>query len=296
MPSPVQWLKNRLERLLLSSLMVQSRVLVRARPASRHLQIIIPHRFNWRLTSATVRAFSRLTTGEFGITVVVNFDEIPPDWDGWNLDNLTLVHNTFSPFGRLFRLIFRSENGSMSNALALSRGLEAEPGYEWAFMAHSDSAPLVRGWNELYFSALHGGLVLGNLRDRSRVFAAHASGTLFHQREFLKRGGSVWPRYRFGVMAWDVGDGVSMTLHDSGGPVPVLPNNLQNPELSDRVHPSMTVLKMFVGNGTNLTFAEDGLTPLFAHMGRGTPRSQEDSSFRHKLPVDQWIDWIETLR
>lgn len=295
MPNLKLWLKNRLERLMLTSPMVRSRILKRAQVAKPFLQVIIPHRLNWSLTSATVRAFQRLTTCQLNITLVVNFDDVPADWEGWKMENLTIAQNKFTTIGRLYRKVFSSENGSMFNALALQKGLDANPGFEWAFVAHNDSAPLLRGWQEHFFQALEGGLVSGNLRDRFRVFAAHSSGTLFNQREFLRRQGTVWPGYRFGVMVWDVSDGITLALHDKQEPVPVLPNNLQQPELGARLDPSHTMLKKFVENGTNLTFARDGKTPVFAHMGRGTPRSLEDPFFKHKLPVDQWIEWIDSL-
>lgn len=299
MMNPKTWLKNLLERLMVTPLMVKSRVLKRsnAGSAARHLQIIIPHRLNWHLTNATIRAFRRLTTCDFSITLVVNFDSVPADWEGWKVENLTVVQNEFSTFGKLYRAFFKSENGSMFNALALQKGLEAEPDFQWALVAHNDSAPLLRGWQEHFFRELGNGFVVGNLRDRIRVFAAHSSGTLFQQQEFLRRGGTVWPRYRFGVMKWDVSDGITLALHgDKDKLVPVLPNNLQNPKLGEALDPSFGMLKKFVENGTNLTFAQDGRTPVFAHMGRGTPRSQQDPFFKHKLPVDHWIEWIDSLR
>jgi hypothetical protein len=297
MPKLKLWLKNRLERMMLTRPMLRTRTLKRSAQTARQLHVVIPHRLNWNLTSATVRAFQRLTTCDFSITLVVNFDSVPKDWEGWKMENLTLVQNEFSALGNLYRALFRSENGSMFNALALHEGLRAEPDFEWAFIAHNDSAPLARGWQEHFFQARNGGLVSGNLRDRFRVFAAHSSGTLFNQREFQNRGGTVWPRYRFGEMQWDVSDGITLSLHDNKkSPVPVLPNNLQNPELGTQLDDSHSVLKKFVENGTNLTFAQDEKTPVFAHMGRGTPRSQQDPFFKHKLPVDFWIDWIDSLR
>jgi hypothetical protein len=291
------WIKNRLERLMVTPLMVQSELLKQSTlpPEKKKLQIIVPHRLNWKLTSATIRAFDRLTSGDFGITLVVNFDEIPSDWEGWKIPNLTIVKNSFAPIGRLYRNIFSSENGSMFNALALAKGLEAEPEFEWAFVAHNDSAPLIRGWNEHFVTALRGGLVAGNFRDRTRVFAAHSSGTLFHQGEFLKRCGTVWPSYRFGVMVWDVSDGITLALQRKNELVPVLPNSLQSPELAAQLGQTFQVLRKFVENGTTLSFASDERTPVFAHMGRGTPRSQQDPFFQHKLPVDHWIEWIDTL-
>ena len=50
------------ERLMVTGPMISTTVVKRSalRPARRKLQIIIPHRLNWALTSATVRAFQRL--------------------------------------------------------------------------------------------------------------------------------------------------------------------------------------------------------------------------------------------
>ena len=297
MPNIKLWLKNRAERLMLWGPMVSSTVLQRStlQPSRRHLQVIIPHRLNWSLTSATIRAFQRLTTGDFGITLVVNFDSVPANWEGRRMPNLTIVQNRFSALGRIYRRVFKSENGSMFNAFALAVGLESETDFEWAFIAHNDSAPLAKGWNEHFARALQGGLVAGNLRDPYRVFAAHSSGTLFQQQEFRRRGGSVWPGYRFGVMLWDVSDGITLALHKSKDPVPVLPNNLQTPELGRKLGDRYATLSKFVENGTAVSFDEGEKVPVFAHMGRGTPRSQQDPIFSHKLPVERWIEWVETL-
>ena len=75
------------------------------------------------------------------------------------MPNLTLVRNEFSALGQAYRKVFLAENGSMFNALALQAGLDAEPGFEWAFIAHNDSAPLSLAWNEEFFRAAGDGLV-----------------------------------------------------------------------------------------------------------------------------------------
>ncbi len=297
MPNLKHWLKNRLERLMLAGPFVRTTILKRGVfSGKRHLQIIIPHRANWRLTASTVHAFQRLTTGDFGITLVVNFDSMPVSWEPLSLENLTIVENQFSSLGKIYRYLFSSENGSMQNALGITKGIEAEPDFDWGFVAHNDSAPLCQGWNEYFFQALGTGLVIGNLRDSSRVFAAHASGTLFHQQEFRQRQGTVWPKFRFGEMVWDVGDGLTQALHTSEKtPVPVLPNSLQNPALKQQLEPANPTLAKFVNNGTHVSFDKEMRFPIFAHLGRGTPRSKQDPFFAHKLPVDQWIEWIDSI-
>lgn len=291
------WIKTFLQGLLVSRACLRTTVLKRgALPAGqRRLQVILPHRLNWPLTSAAIRAYLRLTTGERpGVTLVVNFDEVPQAWEGWQIPNLTIVRNEFSWLGKILRRVFRSENGSMFNALALHRGLGAEPGFDWAFIAHSDSAPLVRGWNEHFEAGLRGGLVCGNFRDAIRVHAAHSSGTLFRQSEFLRRGGSVWPKYRFGRMLWDVSDGITVALHPAAsGPVPVLPNTLQEPELINRLEG--TSIGEFARGGSQVSFDTNRRVPVFAHMGRGTPRSQNDTKFAGLLPVDAWIKTIDSI-
>jgi hypothetical protein len=292
------WLKNRLEKLILSPPFLTHDVLKRSALSAddRELQIIIPHRVNWRLTTSTIRAFDRLTTGKFGITLVVNFDPIPDNWEGFQNPRLTVVRNRFTTLGRLFSRIFSSENGSISNALGIELGLLEDPGFHWALVAHSDSAPLRRGWNEEFRQALGTGMLIGNTRDTSRVFAAHAAGTMFNAREYLKRGGCSWPTFRFGEMVQDVGDGITLALHPPGqGLAPVLPNTRQEPELIAALAARFPVLYGFAENGTQVSFAADRQTPIFAHMGRGTPRSKADPTMAHKLPVDSWIDWIDTL-
>ncbi len=296
--NPKLWLKNRLERVLLSWPFVAYEVLQKnslAQP-QKELQIIIPHRVNWRLTNSTVRAFQRLTTGNFGLTVVVNFDEVPEQWEGLHNPRLTLLRYRFTFLGQLLRLFFSSENGSMSNAMAIELGLKEEPDFRWALVAHNDSAPLRKGWNEQFFQALGSGLVIGNTRDTSRVCAAHAAGTLFDAHAFRKRGGTPWPIFRFGEMVQDVGDGISEALHPKNvGLVPVLPNTRQSPALISVLKKNYPLLAEFAHNGTQVSFAPDGETPIYAHMGRGTPRSQLDPSMAHKLPVDRWIEWIDSI-
>ncbi|MGZ3655144.1 MAG: hypothetical protein ACXVCS_06300 [Bdellovibrionota bacterium] len=293
MPNFKLWLKNRLERIIFSSLSVNQEVLKKAPP--HELEIIIPHRTNWPLTTATVGAFERLTTGDFGITVVANVDEVPPGWSGLQNPRITLVRNRVTFFGRLFRLIFPSENGSMSNAIAIESGLRARPDARWAIVAHNDSAPLRRGWNENFFEALGSGLVIGSTRDEARVFAAHSAGTLFNAQEFRRRGGSPWPTFRFGQMVRDVGDGITEVLHDqSSGKVPVLPNNRQEPTLTKSLS-AYPLLNEFAENGTHVSFSADRKFPIYAHLGRGTPRSKADPSMAHKLPVDRWIELLNTL-
>jgi hypothetical protein len=284
------WLRTALEKLLVCRLSVATDIIQWG--GDHELEIIIPHRLNWPLLNATVRAFDRLTSGDFGITVVVNFADLPDVWAGMNNPHVTLVRNRVTTFGKIFRTIFNSENGSLGNALGLERGLAAHTNPHWAFMAHSDSAPLVKGWNEIFFRAMGKGLVIGNIRDTFRVFAAHGSGTIFQAQEFRKRGGSVQPLYRFGKMIHDVGDGVTLALHSPGeGLVPVLPNNRQSPELSSRLK---GILGDFAQNGTHVSFDPESGAPIFAHMGRGTPRSE--GAMAQKLPVDYWIEYLETLR
>jgi len=292
MPNPKLWLKTSLERLLLSSACVTTELLQRG--GDHEFEIIIPHRVNWPLLNATLRAFDRLTTGNFGITVVVNFDEVPATWAGKGNPRVTLLRNRFTAFGALLRRVFSSENGSMSNALGIEQGLKAHPRIQWAFMAHSDSAPLVKGWNEIFFRAMGTGLIFGNTRDSIRMQAAHAAGTLFQAQEFFRRGGTVWPLYRFGEMIRDVGDGATLALHpELAGPVPVLENNRQQPALNARL--SGTIAE-FAENGSHISFEPGSDIPIFAHLGRGTPRSRGESQMAQKLPVDHWIDYLETLR
>ena len=104
----------------------------------------------------------------------------------------------------------------------------------------------------------------------------------------------MWPRYRFGQMVWDVSDGITLALNRKEGLVPVLPNNLQSPELRDRLEPYATLAK-FAENGTNVSFDAGARIPVFAHMGRGPPRLQQDPFFAHKPPVEHWIEWIDSL-
>lgn len=290
------WIKNRLERLLVSPLCVSQETIQRATTPPQRLQIIIPHRLNWPLTIASVGAFERFTTGDFGITVVVNFDTVPADWTGWKNPRITLVRNRLTLLGSIFRKIYKSQNGSMENALAIEIGLRQHPALEWAFIAHSDSAPLTKGWNEVFFSALGTGLVIGNTRDEARVFAAHAAGTLFHAGEFRRSGASPWPTFRFGKMIQDVGDGISETLHPKGrGLVPVLPNTRQTPELCRKLEQRFPLLYEFALAGTHVTFDAQGNMPVYAHLGRGTPRSEFHPSMKHKLPVEIWVDLVNSL-
>jgi len=293
-----RWVKNRLERLLLCRAFVRREVVKSSSisGAPDTWQIIIPHRVNWPLTTAAVKAFARLSTGNFSITLVVNFDQIPNDWECLKIPNLTIVRNSSTSWGNTFRLLFNQENGSMGNALALETGLWANPDFQWAFIVHSDSAPLTRDWNSHFFGALGQGSVVGNMRDRIRVNAAHSSGTLFNQQEFLRRKGSVWPLYHWGAMVWDVSDGITMALHPpKKGPVPVLPNTLQEPELIPSLHKTMPLLAEFAESGTRVTFNAERTVPVFAHMGRGTPRSENAPSMAHKPAVERWIEWIDSL-
>jgi hypothetical protein len=96
-------------------------------------------------------------------------------------------------------------------------------------------------------------------------------------------------------MVLDVGDGLTLALHaPREEPVPVLPNSLQEPELKKKLLPAFPLLAQFADNGTHVSFGREG--PVFAHMGRGTPRSQRDPGFAHKLPVDRWIEWVDSIR
>jgi hypothetical protein len=296
MPSLKVWIKNRLERFLVTPFCMASEIVQQPPESSRRLQIVIPHRSNWALTTACVGAFERLTTGEFGITVVVNFDSVPEDWVGWKDPSVTLICNRLTPLGRVLRRFHAAENGSMNNALAIDVALRANPHLEWALVAHNDSAPMTKGWNEFFFAALGDGLVIGNTRDQARVFAAHSAGALFSAAEFRRRNGSPWPTFRFGNMILDVGDGMTETLHPKeNGLVPVLPNTRQSPELARKLEKRFPVLYEFALNGTHVSFDAASETPIFAHLGRGTPRSKGDLSLSHKLPVDIWIDLVNAL-
>ena len=292
------WLKNLLERALVCPLFVHTEVLKRStvKASEKNFHLIMPHRLNWKLTSSALRSFRKLSSKNHSFTLVVNFDEIPADWEGWQWTDLTIVRNTITPLGRLFRMAFNKENGSINNALAIDRGIKAEPDFRFAFIAHSDSAPLCADWDKYFFQALGENLVIGNVRDRTRVNAAHSSGTLFRQDEFLRRGGTVWPLYQFGRMVWDVSDGITMALHPPAlGPVPMLENSLYNPELGSRLRENGGMLAEFVETGTIVSFDAKCTKPIFAHMGRGTPRSQKDPAFAKRPAVDLWAEMIDGI-
>ena len=184
------------------------------------------------------------------------------------------------------------EHGSLANAMAIQRGLDYFPEPVWAFMAHNDSAPLAPHWDDAFFDFLGDGKVVGNIRDKTRVQAAHSSGTLFHQQMFLARNGSVWPVIKGERIEIDVGDGISLCLHDAkSGLVPVLPNTLQDASLLDGIAQTLPELEPFMRTGTHVSLSAAG-KPVFGHLGRGTPRSEGSNMYSGRPAVELWADIV----
>ena len=99
-------------------------------------------------------------------------------------------------------------------------------------------------------------------------------------------------------MRIDVGDKATELLHKSEKDlVPVLPNSINQPELIDTVilklNPAFSTLAK---NGSAISVSKDYQKLVFGHMGRGTPRSENDPSFSHKMPIDIWIEQINSIQ
>lgn len=269
------------------------------RPETLH--VIIPHCTNWTLTTAAANAFIRLTRRPVSVTVVNNFDETPVPSTLFAIPQVTLIRHRLTAIGKTLRKIIRTRQGSLENAIGLDSGLLQHPHFTWAFMAHSDSAPLIKNWDDFYFSGLSNGeLIIGNYRDRIRIHAAHASGTLFHQKTFFEKGGNMRPEFEGDTVKLDVGDRATLLLHDlSHTPVPVLPNTINRAELIDFLEKNHTTfgvkLGEFARTGSCISFDCDAKIPVFGHLGRGTPRNLQDPKFKGRPSVDYWIDLINSV-
>lgn len=269
----------------------QARVL----PAPREdfLHVLVPHKANWPLTLAAVKNYLRTTERPCLVTVVVNFTDEDGVRQLLELGRVNILVNRWSLLGRLVRFLYRRGNGSMENALAIQKAMDLYPGGHWFFMSHNDAAPLCRHWDKFFFDAMGEELVVGNSRDPIRIHAAHASGTLFDQQEFRKRGGSIWPVYKAGRMQLDVGDGVTVTLCPSGNAPRILPNTVDFPELRELLHGG--VLEKYAHSGSEIGFDRDRRIPVYCHVGRGTPRSLGDKDFEHKPKMEDWIRLSESI-
>ncbi len=264
------------------------------------LHIIVPHRANWKLTEACVRAYARLTSRPYQITVVCNFDQVPDAVLAWPIPQVAVIDHQITWVGRGLGKFFSKENGSKSNAIALDAAIRTFPDFEWAFMSHNDSAPLIKDWDQYFFSGIQGDRIIGNYRDKIRIHAAHASGTLFSQRDFVRSNGSMYPLIHQGDMKWDVGDRATVLLHgvmgvDTPKAVPVLPNTLNDPDMTEKLDQVNPQLAALARNGSAISFDLSGKVPVFGHLGRGTPRSANQAAFSKLLPVDLWIDLLDRL-
>jgi hypothetical protein len=261
------------------------------------IHVIIPHCTNWRLTETAANAFLRLTRRPCSVTVVNNFDRMPESSPLFGVPNLSLLTYEHTLAGRALRLVHKKREGSWENAQALDGAIRHHPAFKWCMMAHSDSAPLARHWDDFFFAEMGSRRILGNVRDRIRIHAAHASGTLFDQEEWLKLNGSMRPIFRDGDMALDVGDQASVLLHDlSKEPVPVLPNTVNDPALIEALERKLPTLVEFARTGSCISFDPMAGAPIYGHMGRGTPRNLGDPNFKSRAPVDHWIELVDSIR
>jgi len=223
-----------------------------------------------------------------------DFSEIPEEL--LKLQSVTLIEHRLDWLGSALRRIV-GRQGSMENAIGIDSALQEHSEFEWAFMAHSDSAPLAFNWDDAYFEALGQGLIVGNYRDRIRIHAAHASGTLFSQRQFLRARGQMWPVFKRGQMILDVGDRATAILHDlRWGQVPVLPNTINDPKLISKIEARYPLLGEFAKTGSCIALDSAGQIPVFGHLGRGTPRNMKDPRFSQRPPVETWVQMISEVK
>jgi len=229
----------------------------------------------WVVDNASLSRYSEWLRSLEAVNVVFNrTPPVPPRRQGWRA-RLGL---------RAPRADQQMGAGSYANAIGLELGVWAiDPSSHYLCVMHNDVLVLRENWLSYLQAKLSQHVrAAAMLRDRhsGRIGALHVSGLLFDFALFRQLGMSFMPD----LPRLDVGDKISAMLRTAGYGEFVCQNTYNNPELVDWIAKDNPLHRLH----TDRAFDDDRRV-IFAHLGRGTPKSAGHYRQPGKTYPEQWI-------
>lgn len=214
-----------------------------------------------------------------GVNVVLNHTPpVPPDQRGWRV-RVGL---------RRVRADQQMKVGSYANAIGLELGAWAiDPAARQLFVMHNDVLALRDNWLPYLQSRLtervRAAAVLRDTAQR-RIGALHISGLLFDFTLFRQLDMSFFPD----LPRLDVGDGVTAALREHGYEEFACRNTYTEPDLVSWIPADDPLRHLHADRAF-----DDERNVIFAHLGRGTPKSLGAYDKPGKTYPEQWLAYAE---
>jgi hypothetical protein len=252
------------------------------------------------VTQVAVRSIFRHTPQPFVLWVVDNAS--PPEQVEWlrALEGVNVILNHTPPVppsrrGWRARMGLRRVQadeqmkvGSYANAIGLELGARAiDPATLQLFVMHNDVLALRDNWLPYLQSKLAGPVrAAAVLRDtaRRRIGALHISGLLFDFTLFHRLGISFFPD----LPQLDVGDGVTAALREQGYQEFACRNTHTEPDLVAWIPADDPLHHLHADRAF-----DDERRVIFAHLGRGTPKSLGLYDKPGRTYPEQWVAYAE---
>lgn len=176
---------------------------------------------------------------------------------------------------------------SFANAIGVARGLN-EVNTEWVFIAHSDVCVTDSSFFiELGKKANEGNVLIGTVKDNSRIKAIHVSGYL--TRTDLAKKISYLPvvalnsEDKNAQIILDVGDQLDLLCRRNGYTTFCFKNTENGDDLTDEFYSSFHVDRCMNSSGH----------VMFMHLGRGTDKAMERYTKEGHILKQDWIKFCQ---
>jgi hypothetical protein len=178
--------------------------------------------------------------------------------------------------------------GSYANAIGLELGTWAiDPDTRLLFVMHNDVLAIRSNWLSYLQSKLSDRVrAAATVQDihNARIGALHVSGLLFDFTLYRKLEMSFMPD----LPRLDVGDRISASLRAAGYEEFVCHNTYNEPELVEWLGPDDPLRQLHADRAF-----DDERNVIFAHLGRGTPKSAGHYHKPDKTYPEQWITFAQ---
>lgn len=240
----------------------------------KKLSVIAPSFKSKELSLLFVKSFEKFKPKNLFIhyIIVENSSDVSYKAEILKLPNVTWIQNPNAGLG------------SEANASGVEVGL-SKTQTEFVFIAHNDTAVV----DSRFFSSFdkkisEGYELVGTLQSVSRTRAYHISGLMI--KTSIARKVDLRPIYSNGFMIEDVGDPLTTYCREKGILTYCFKNTSYNEELHENLSPPFGFFK-------TATCIDDEGFPIFLHLSRGTPKSQNTFSKPDRINLKDWIYFLE---
>ena len=269
---------------------------VQAAPQAARLVVVAcqPNELAEGIAKACVESIRRFTPEPHELWVVDNCS--PARHRGWleRAGDLNVICNDTPPLPPstarglrgLFRRPRRQENGSYANGIALEIAARViDPATERLMTLHMDTMACRSGWLSYLLAELDEKVrVAGVRRDTARGEVIHCLGMVFDFTLFRPLALTFLPE----LPKHDVGDKISLRLREAGYELRACRNTHTDPSLADMIPEGSPFRHVPVDRA----FDDDGHV-IFAHLGRGVVKSEDDTSHPGKFSARDWLAFAE---